>query len=149
MMKKDSAEFAPVRKPLCSKELQDEIILYDDRTYKAHCLNSTAAAVWRLCDGSHSVAEIARAVVPGSESDPDAAKSLVWEALKQLGRSGVLVNSLPSDPKLSTLSRRELVLRLGAGTALAIPAARSALVAAAPQSVSPARQPSTRRRMPH
>ena len=147
-MKVDLAEFTPVRKPLTSKELLDEIILYDDRTYKAHCLNRTAAAVWRLCDGNHSVADIAKAVVPGSESDPNAAGSVVWAALKQLGKSGLLVNSLPSHSSLPTLSRRELVLRLGVGTVIAIPAARSALVAAAPQSASPAKKPAPRRPIP-
>lgn len=147
-MKGNLAEFTPVRKPLTSKELLDEIILYDDRTYKAHCLNNTAAAVWRLCDGNHSVADMAKALVPGSESDPGAAESLVWAALKQLRKSGLLVNAMPSDSRLPSLSRRELVLRLGIATVLAVPTARSALVAAAPQSVSPAKQPSSRRRIP-
>lgn len=145
-MREDLAEFTPARKPLSSKELLDEIILYDDRTHKAHCLNSTAAAIWRLCDGTHNVADIAKAVVQCSKSDPDAAESLVWTALRQLGRAGLLLNSLPSDSKLPALSRRELVLRLGIGTVLAVPAARSVLVAAPQQSVSPAKRPRARRR---
>lgn len=147
-MKEDSAEFAPVGKPLYTKELQDEIILYDGSTYRAYCLNNSAAAIWKLCDGNHKVSDISKAVAPGSEPDPVAAENLVWLALKQFSRSGLLVNSLPSDSKRPVLSRRELVLRLGVGTVLAVPAARSVLVAAPQQSVSPAKQPSNRRRIP-
>lgn len=36
----------------------DELVLYDLRAGRLHHLNSTAAAIWRLCDGTVSPAQI-------------------------------------------------------------------------------------------
>ena len=44
---------------LIIKEVDDETLIYDLETDKAHCLNSTASRVWKSCDGRTSVAEIA------------------------------------------------------------------------------------------
>ena len=32
-------------------ELPEETLVYDRQHTRAHCLNRTAAAVWRACDG--------------------------------------------------------------------------------------------------
>ena len=42
-------------------ELQDEVLVYDLERHRAHCLNPTAAFVFRRCDGRTSVRELARA----------------------------------------------------------------------------------------
>ena len=39
---------------LITDELPDEILVYDLDRHKAHCLNRTAALVWRQCDGKTS-----------------------------------------------------------------------------------------------
>jgi hypothetical protein len=45
------------RKPLARsdelvvEELDDELLVYDQKTDRAHCLSSEAARVWRRCDG--------------------------------------------------------------------------------------------------
>ena len=36
---------------LVIEELGDELLVYDERTQRAHCLSATAARVWRACDG--------------------------------------------------------------------------------------------------
>ena len=41
-------------------DLDDEILIYDKERDKAHCLNQTAALVWKYSDGKRSVAEIAQ-----------------------------------------------------------------------------------------
>ena len=41
-------------------ELADEILVYDKVRDQAHCLNQTAALVWRACDGRRAPEEIAR-----------------------------------------------------------------------------------------
>jgi coenzyme PQQ synthesis protein D (PqqD) len=46
---------------LVIEELDDELLLYDLRTDAAHCLDPQATAIWRACDGTASVAEIAAA----------------------------------------------------------------------------------------
>lgn len=40
-------------------EVGDEVILYDPRSDNVHVLNGTAAVVWWLCDGEHTVEQIA------------------------------------------------------------------------------------------
>jgi hypothetical protein len=50
---------------LVVKELTDEVLVYDLKRDKAHCLNLAAAAVWKLCDGRSTAAEIASRVAGG------------------------------------------------------------------------------------
>ncbi|HEY0004483.1 MAG TPA: hypothetical protein VGB17_06700, partial [Pyrinomonadaceae bacterium] len=54
-----------VRWPLARKEglvvreLADELLVYDTRRDRAHCLNKTASLVWQRCDGLTSTSEMA------------------------------------------------------------------------------------------
>ncbi len=41
-------------------DLPDEVLVYDLDRHQAHCLNRSAALVWRACDGHSDPAEIAR-----------------------------------------------------------------------------------------
>jgi len=51
----------PVRKrELVYRILDEECILYDDKGDKVYTLNATAAFVWKLCDGKHTVGRIIR-----------------------------------------------------------------------------------------
>ena len=43
---------------LVIQEMPEEVLVYDMDTNKAHCLNRTAAFVWKSCDGKNSVAPI-------------------------------------------------------------------------------------------
>ena len=44
---------------LIVEELGDEILIYDSKTDKGHCLNPDAAHVWRRCDGKTPAAGLA------------------------------------------------------------------------------------------
>ena len=44
---------------LVVQEMPDEVLIYDLDTNKAHCLNQTAAFVWKSCDGKNTVERIA------------------------------------------------------------------------------------------
>ena len=46
-----------------SRELGDECMLHNGRNGAVHIINETAAFVWGLCDGRHTVDEIVSAVV--------------------------------------------------------------------------------------
>jgi hypothetical protein len=97
---------------LLLQELPDETLIYDQRTHAAHCLNGSAAEVFRLADGSRSVDELAEAM--GERlgcADPE----LVWAALAELDRAGLLEES-PKPPRgPGTRSRRAALERLGLG----------------------------------
>jgi hypothetical protein len=105
--------------------LGDEALVYDLTNNKAHCLNRTAAAVWRLCDGQNTVAAITARL--RQELDANLDESVVPVALQELSKA----NLLQQDPTTmqpgflgSTLSRRELSIRAG----LMVPVVASILV---------------------
>jgi hypothetical protein len=64
-MKIEATEFLPLarREALITKEVDGELLVYDVTRDKAHCLNETAAAIWRLCDGRTNVGEISERLV--------------------------------------------------------------------------------------
>ena len=105
------------------RELPDEALVYDLDTHRAVCLNSTAAEVWRLCDGRRTPADIRKALEKSSGGPVP--EELVWLALEQLGRDNLL-DARPARPaRLAGLTRRELIKRVGLAAAVALPAVSS------------------------
>ena len=103
---------------LIVKELPDETLVYDTQRDKAHCLNSTAALVWKNCDGKKTVDQLRELM----EQDAGARvpEEMVWLALDQL-ETFKLLDEAPVKPELlSGMSRRNLVKRIGFA-AIAIP----------------------------
>ena len=44
------------------EELEDEILVYDSKNKRAHCLGTTAARVWRACDGKTDVGALSKSL---------------------------------------------------------------------------------------
>ena len=65
-------------------ELPDELLVYDLERHKAHCLNPTAALVFKHCDGRRTVEQIARSL--STELDVAADERLVWLSLDRLAQ---------------------------------------------------------------
>jgi hypothetical protein len=107
------------REGLLLRELPDELLVYDTEENRAHCLNRTAADVFRFADGMRDVDEIARLVAPGARAAEG--RALVRLALDRLGEAG-LVDAAPASPPPS---RRELLRRAALGTATLLPAVAS------------------------
>ena len=101
------------RDGLIVQELPTELLVYDQKNHRAHCLNAPAASVFKSADGSRSVAEIARATSErlGAAFDED----LAWLALHELDRNSLLETPLPLVPRGT--ARRD-VLRAGAVAAM-------------------------------
>jgi hypothetical protein len=94
------------------QELNGEILVYDLRDNRAMALNETSSAVWRACDGSNSVADIAKKL--GSED-------IVWLALAELKKEK-LIDNIPAAPaELEGLSRRDVIKKVGLGSMIALP----------------------------
>jgi len=56
-------ERRPVQKEgVDARKVGDEWLLYDAQDGSIHVVNATAARVWGLCDGAHSVAEMEQAL---------------------------------------------------------------------------------------
>ena len=101
---------------LLVKELRDETLVYDLETNDAHCLNRTAALVWKRCDGKTTVSKMVSLLQQelGSAVDED----LVWLTVTQLRRFRLIEND--ESTFIPRVSRRDLVLKY-APAALALP----------------------------
>jgi hypothetical protein len=97
------------------RELDDEVVIYDPERHEGHCLNATAAAVWKLCDGKNSASQIAVIVSRQFSSQVD--KPVVQLALERLADAHLLV--VPASPARH-LSRRVAIRRIGIA-AIALP----------------------------
>ena len=103
---------------LIVKEVDGETLVYDQETEKAHCLNDTAALVWKHCDGNKSIGEIAQ--ILGGELNANVKDEVIWLALDQLQKIKLLKDA-PAKPVLfAGMTRRQMVARLGIA-AVAIP----------------------------
>jgi hypothetical protein len=102
---------------LVIQEMSDEVLVYDLETDKAHCLNQTAAFVWKSCNGRNSVADITKLV--GADSGSAIPEDLVWLAIDQLSEKNLLANNLKANFNGST--RREVIKKIGLATVIGLP----------------------------
>jgi len=104
------------RSGLVVRELPDEVVVYDLEQHRAHCLNRTAALVFKNADGTRTRADLVRLLGPG------ATDAVVALALEELQAAGLLVPSPESQPRGEGMSRRELARRVGLAAAIVLPA---------------------------
>jgi hypothetical protein len=127
------------RDDIVTREVEGELLIYDRVRDKAHCLNETAAAIWKRCDGKTSTSEITQALARERSGGVDETfvrvdENIVWLGLDELRRKNLLTDSqpwpqafsgrLPSQQPIvgkSILSRREAIRRIGLGAAIALP----------------------------
>ncbi|MBI3989058.1 MAG: PqqD family peptide modification chaperone [candidate division NC10 bacterium] len=117
------------------QELPDEILVYDLTRHRAHCLNQTAALVWRHCDGQTTVAEMATLLQ--NELNIPADEAVVWLALDRLGKAHLLKERM-TPPTTARYSRREFVRRLAlvGGFSVLVPAVSSVIAPTAAQAAT-------------
>lgn len=100
---------------LIVKELVDEVLVYDSKRSKAFCLNKTSSVIWKSCDGKTSIADMSAAL---HRIDPSIEESVVWFALKQLEADGLLDQPIVAPVAAASITRSELMKRLGIAAAL-------------------------------
>src|SRR5882672_560198 len=93
---------------LVIKELPNETLVYDLERDEAHCLNQTAALVWKRCDGKTTIGKMTSLLQ--EQSDTSVSADVVWLAVKQL-RQFHLVESYGETVAMPAVSRRNLVLK--------------------------------------
>jgi len=120
---------------LVIKDLHGETLVYDLERDEAHCLNQTAALVWKRCDGKTTVAKMADLLRQqlGTSGDVD----IVWLAIKQLQRFHLIEDDENVSAAALSVSRRNLVLKY-APAALVLPVIMSI---SAPTAASAATNP--------
>src|SRR3972149_10747480 len=121
---------------LGGRGLPDEVLVYDLDRHKVHCLNRTAALVWRQCDGRTTVAELARLLEKELGGQVD--EAVVWVALESLGRAHLLRGRVRPPAGVAGLSRREVMRRLalGGGLSVLLPAVTSIVAPTAAEAQS-------------
>ena len=107
------------RDGLLTRELKDELLVYERDEHRAHCLNRTAATVFEHADGTRTVADLALLFAP--EGDRAAGEAVVAETVALLAEAGLL----EAESATAGWSRREVVRRVGIGAAILLPAVAS------------------------
>lgn len=102
---------------LVVQEMPDEVLVYDLETNKAHCLNQTAAFVWKQCDGENTVADIVKQFEKHSGNKVE--EDFVWLAIDQLNEKNLLNSELPK--KFEGQSRRSVLKKIGLAAVIALP----------------------------
>ncbi|HEX4946014.1 MAG TPA: PqqD family protein [Blastocatellia bacterium] len=114
---------------LVTQELQDEVLVYDLKAHKAHCLNQTAATIWKYCDGKTTVSEMTDRMQNDFGQRLDEAS--VWHAINRLSKANLLEVRVKSPADIPRLGRREAIRHIGIGSAIAVPVVMSILAPSA------------------
>jgi hypothetical protein len=110
---------------LLIEDVAGELLIYDVNTNRAHCLNESAAAIWRHCDGSRSVDKLADHVFPTLHASD--ARQIVDVGLQRLRRRRLV--DVPAAAPAVDVSRRQMLKKV------AILAATAGIVAPAVSTV--------------
>jgi hypothetical protein len=108
------------RSGLIIQEVDSEILIYDQDTDKAHCLNQTAAKVWKYCDGETTLADACSALSRDLEITVDG--KLIWYAVDQFSKDNLLEKEMaPPAFIIVGMNRRQMVRSLGLAALVAVP----------------------------
>lgn len=116
--KRQNLPIARVEK-LVVQEMENETLVYDLKTDKAHHLNKTMSVVWQKCDGKTSFDEVAKSL--SKELDANIENDFVLLALQELEKSN-LIESSSDESNREIISRRKVLLNY------ALPAVAAPLV---------------------
>jgi hypothetical protein len=124
-MKETTSQMKPIarKEGLIIEELPDEVLVYDLDQDRAHCLNQTAAFVWKNCDGLATTQQIADLL--GEKLNTSVDENVVWLALDQLDRNNLLTSRPVAPPPPSGMNRRQMVRALGLAAIVAVPVVTS------------------------
>ena len=122
------------REKLVIQEMAEEVLVYDLERDQAHCLNQTAAMVWKHCDGKTDAAGIAGRLAKDLRAPVD--ERIVWFALEQLGRDKLLEQSIVPPGAMAGMTRRQMVRTLGLAAVVAVPLITSIVAPTPAQAVS-------------
>lgn len=104
------------QKKLVARWIGDELLLYEEETCTAHCLNGIAGEMWTACERQSSVVEVAEFL---RAKWPDIEEKVVWASLSQMAAAGLLEETV--DRENISMSRRELIQKLGITAAAVLP----------------------------
>jgi len=93
------------------EQIGNELVVYDQEKKRAHRLNQTSGLVWRHCDGTKTVSDIAE--ILKKELNEIADENLVLVSLGQLDSVHLLQEPINLSSMEIRSSRREFVHKVG------------------------------------
>lgn len=102
---------------LVVQQHDNEVLVYDLESNKAHCLNESAAFVWKNCDGSKTITDITSEFANFYGKGVD--ENLVWLAIDQLNDSKLLDHEMK--PNFDGQTRRQVLKKIGLASVVALP----------------------------
>ncbi len=112
-------------KPKCRQSdvvvqfLENEVLIYDLLANKAYCLNETAAAVWKKCNGNKSISDITNEL--RSEIDSSIKTDFVLLAIEQFRKDKLIVDNNNFSAFAGGDTRRKLIRKVGFASVIALP----------------------------
>ncbi len=116
---------------LVTQEMSDEVLVYDLNTDKAHCLNQTAALVWKACNGKNSIADIVESLE--NRTGSKVSENLVWLAIDQLNERNLLNEKISQ--RFAGENRRQVLKKIGLASVVALPVIASLIAPTAARAV--------------
>lgn len=82
------------RSDVITRDVRSQRVLFDSVSHSSHVLNETAEFLWNLCDGEHSVAELAAEVRAFFDVPADVdLETDIHNTLNSFRKKGLLVPS--------------------------------------------------------
>jgi plasmid maintenance system antidote protein VapI len=75
---------------IIARRIEKEIVLIQNNGLAVHVLNNTAASIWELCDGTHSVEQITSKLCEQYDVSEEEASADVRNTLERLTKLGVM-----------------------------------------------------------
>lgn len=106
------------KEELLSMDIDNELVIYDQRTLKIHSLNPTAMFVFQHCDGNTPVTELNTMLENEYGLSEEQAANLLWMSLDRLEKAHLLESSVTRPHDYKVLTRREVLQVIGLTAAL-------------------------------
>ena len=97
---------------LLIQRVGNELIVYDEANKSSHSLNSMAARVYELCDGQHTIKDIAQLLEKElhiSRHEEVDIRGLVWLTLEELERYQLIKEYVKQPTGVASISRRTVI----------------------------------------
>ena len=101
---------------LVTRDLGDELLVYDLDRHKAYCLNQIAMQVFRHCDGKTTIPEMARRI--GDAVNMAISEDVIRLGLARLEKTHLLDSTVA---QVFHISRREILSTLGRAAVVVMP----------------------------
>ena len=75
---------------ITEKILDDEIILYNNKTHTIHSLNQTAALLWALCDGQMTTMQMIEMLQDKYKGSKKAIENDVLKTLEEMKKNNLI-----------------------------------------------------------